>query len=316
MTSRELVKLALDFKDCPRIPTERDDVTGADFTYGLGRTGGVPVNAMGTRYDEWGTEWVAIEDGVCGEVKRPMLTEWSGLDGFSPPWDVLENTDLSRVNASRAATDKFVLPMWWANYNLFERMQMLRGTEQLFIDLAEGGPEVYRLRDMLHEYFMRQAEMWVKTDVDGLHIADDWGSQTALLISPAKWREFYKPCYAEYCALARGHGKYVIMHSDGHTESILGDLIEIGVNAINTQIFCMDIEALAEKYHHKICFWGEIDRQNILPLASADKCREAVRRVAKAFFKYGRTGIVGQAFWGKDIPEENLNAVYDEWKRV
>jgi len=316
MTSRELIKRALDFQDCPRIPTERDDVTGADFTYGKGRTSGVPVNAMGTRYDEWGTEWVAIEDGVCGEVKRPMLTDWRDLDGFAPPWDVLENTDLSRVNASCAATDKFVLPMWWANYNLFERMQMLRGAEQLFMDLAYSEPEVYRLRDMLHEYFMKQAEMWVKTDVDGLHIADDWGSQTALLISPKKWREFYKPCYAQYCALAHKHGKYVIMHSDGYTESILGDLVEIGVNAINTQIFCMDMDKLAEKYHGKLAFWGEIDRQNLLPHGTPEDCRAAVRKVARAFLVYGRTGIVGQTFWGKDIQQENIDAVYDEWALV
>jgi len=193
---------------------------------------------------------------------------------------------------------------------------MLRGTEQLFIDLAEGGPEVYRLRDMLHDYFMRQAEMWVKTDVDGLHIADDWGSQTTLLISPRKWREFYKPCYAEYCALARGHGKYVIMHSDGYTESILGDLVEIGVNAINTQIFCMDMDKLAEKYHGKLAFWGEIDRQGILPHGTPEDCRAAVRRVARAFMIYGRTGIVGQTFWGKDIPQVNIDAVYDEWALV
>lgn len=105
------------------------------------------------------------------------------------------------------------------------------------------------------------------------------------------------------------------MHSDGYTESILEDLIEIGVNAINTQIFCMDMDVLGAKYHHRLAFWGEIDRQNILPHGSADDCRQAVRRVA-AFFRHGRTGVVGQVFWGKDIPEANLTAVYDEWKRV
>ena len=41
--------------------------------------------------------------------------------------------------------------------------------------------------------------------------------------------------------------KYVVMHSDGYTWDILHSLADIGVNAINTQIFCMDIEKLAKE---------------------------------------------------------------------
>lgn len=316
MTSRELVKAALDFKETPEIPTEFHDVTGVDFSYGPGRTRGVEVNTKGVRYDEWGTKWEALEDGVCGEVKEPMLESWDQLDAFKPPYDVLEQADLSRVAHWCESTDKFVIPMWWANYNLFERMQHLRGTAQLMMDLAYGEAEVYRLRDLLHDYFMRQAQLWVKTDVDAIHIADDWGSQTSLLISPAMWREYFKPCYKEYCDLAHAYGKYVVMHSDGCTESILGDLAEIGVNAVNTQIFCMDMEKLAAQFHHKIAFWGEIDRQKLLPFGTPEECRAGVRQVADTFFKYGRTGIVGQAYWAKDIPQVNLDAVYDEWKKV
>lgn len=85
MTSRECVRRALTFKECGEIPTERNDVTGPDFTYGRGRAGGVPVNAKGVRTDEWGVEWTAAEDGVCGEVKRAAICDWDDLDGFTPP---------------------------------------------------------------------------------------------------------------------------------------------------------------------------------------------------------------------------------------
>lgn len=316
MTKRELVKRALEFKECDVIPTERDDVTGPYYTLGNGRRSGVPENTRGVRTDEWGVEWIAYEDGVCGEVKHPLFKSWDDLDTFTPPYDVLKEADLSQVNESCRNTDKFVMPFWWANYNLFERMQHLRGTENLFMDIALDEPELYLLRDKVHEYFMEQAKMWVHTEVDGLHIADDWGSQTSLLINPKQWRKIFKPCYKEYCDLAHKYGKYVVMHSDGNTSSILGDLAEIGVNAINTQIFCMDMEKLAAEFHHKIAFWGEIDRQHILPFGTTDDCRAAVHKVADAFFKYGRTGVVGQAFWGKDIPQENLDAVYDEWKKI
>jgi hypothetical protein len=38
--------------------------------------------------------------------------------------------------------------------------------------------------------------------------------------------------------------------------------------------------------------------------------------VADAFLPYGRTGIVGQCFGGKDIPQAHIDAVYDEWTLV
>ncbi len=316
MNSRDLVKKALHFEHCDEIPTDRHDATGPMFTYGKGRISGVPFGVKGERTDEWGVKWAAAEDGVSGEVVEPLIKEWSDLDGFKPPYDVLEEADLSGVDAFCESSDKFIVPMWWANYNLFERMQNLRGTEQLLIDLALKEPELFKLRDMVHDYFMRQAKLWVNTKIDALHIADDWGSQSSLLISPKMWREMFKPYYKEYCDLAHQHGKYVIMHSDGYIYDIIEDLIEIGVDAVNSQLFCMDIDQLAEKFHGRIAFWGEIDRQTTLPFGTEEDCRKAVRRVANAFFKYGKTGIIGQAFVGKDISEENLAAVYDEWKKI
>jgi hypothetical protein len=316
MTSRELVFNALRFEDCPRFPTDRHDTGGPMFLYGPGRTAGVPMNSIGARLDEWGVEWVAAEEGVTGEVRRPPIIEWQDLERFAPPWDVLDRADLATVDEQCRASDRFMIPMWWANYNLFERMQNLRGTENLLLDLADEEPDLYRMRDMIHSYFMRQGELWASTAVDGIHIADDWGSQTSLLVSPAIWRNIFKPCYKEYVDMAHAYGKKVVMHSDGFIAEILDDLVEIGVDAINAQLFCMDIEGLAERYHHKIAFWGEIDRQQVLPKGTPEDCRSAVRRVAGAFLRYGRTGVVGQAFSGKDIPEANLDAVYDEWTKI
>lgn len=316
MMGRELVKAALTFQYCEKIPTDRDDTASVSFRYGKGRTSGVAEGEEGERTDEWGCKWVAAENGVIGEVSDPLIHDWSDLDTYEPPYDVLDEADLSTVDEQCEQSDKFIIPMWWANYNLFERMQHLRGSEQLFVDIALEEDELYRLRDMVHQYFMRQAKMWAATKIDGMHIADDWGSQTSLLISPDAWRRIFKPCYKEYCDLAHRHGKYVVMHSDGYIMDILPDLIEIGVDAVNSQLFCMDMDKIEELYFGKIAFWGEIDRQKALPFGTPDDCRKCVRTVAEKLMKRKRTGVIGQAFWGVDIPKENLDAVYDEWKKI
>ena len=45
--------------------------------------------------------------------------------------------------------------------------------------------------------------------------------------------------YGEYIAVAKGHGKKGFMHSDGHILSILPKLADLGLDAINSQLFCM-----------------------------------------------------------------------------
>ena len=250
------------------------------------------------------------EDGVVGEVKNPPLADWSALDALRPPDEILELADLSRVDAGCAATDKFVKA--GTTVRPFERMQFLRGSENLLMDLAWGVPEVMRLRDLVHEFFLREIELWTQTDIDAISFMDDWGSQDRLLISPAMWREIFKPLYSDYVNLIHGAGKNVFFHSDGHIFAIIPDLIEIGVDALNSQLFCMDIEEIGRRFRGQITFWGEIDRQRALPFGTTEEVRAAVRRV-RAALDDGSGGVIAQCEWGNDVSAENVAAVFETW---
>lgn len=316
MTSRERITAALRFKECDTVPIEVRDCTlgGVHFPpwYSDGE-----INRKGSYTDLWGCKWFALEDGVCGEVKYHPLEDWSKLDSFKPPMEYLKKLDLSGVNRFCESTDKFVCPMWEpAMPNLFERLQHLRGTENLFMDLAYGDSRIFKLIDRLNEYYFPLLEKWAATDVDALHLADDWGTQISLLISPDMWREYFKPVYKRFVDIGKAQNKFMLFHSDGFIESIIEDFIDIGIDSINSQIFCMNIEELAHKYHHKIAFWGEIDRQYLQVFGEPGDIRAGVRRLADAFFKYGRTGFVAQCIYMKGAKEENKRAEWDEWEKV
>ena len=286
------------------------DFTSPRFSYGPSkRASGVPFE-VGEYVDEFGSVWQVGEPGVAGEVKQYPLPQWSALDNYEMPWEVLDRADLSEVDKSCAETDLFTKVA--TEVRPFERMQFLRGTENVLMDLAYGVREVYRLRDMLNEFFVKELEMWAATDVDGIAFLDDWGSQTSLLISPALWRDFFKPLYKDYCEIIHAAGKKVFFHSDGNISSIYPDLIEMGIDALNSQLFCMDIEDLGRKYNGKITFWGEIDRQYVLPLGSEEDVRAAVRRV-RAAFDHGCGGVIAHCSWGMDASKENVETVFDEW---
>jgi hypothetical protein len=74
----------------------------------------------------------------------------------------------------------------------------------------------------------------------------------------------------------------------------------------------MDIEELARKYKGKITFWGEIDRQNVLPFGDMNAVREAVRRV-RHVLDDGSGGVIAHCEWGKDNPKENIRTVFKTW---
>jgi hypothetical protein len=119
--------------------------------------------------------------------------------------------------------------------------------------------------------------------------------------------------YREYCGMIHNAGKYVFFHSDGHIEAIYGDLIEVGVDAVNSQLFCMNIEELGHLYKGKVTFWGEIDRQHVLPLGTPEEVKAAVGRV-RAALDDGRGGVIAQCEWGKNNPKENIMAVFEAWE--
>jgi len=321
MTGRERVNAALDFEPVDRVPLEVDegtfpefesDVAGAWYRYGPGKTSGVPYK-RGARTDMWGNVMEAGEDGVKGEVKHPLLDDWSKLDGLYVPYDALEQADLSRLEEQHETTGKFIVRAW--GIEPFQMMQYLRGSENLYLDLALEDEHVMRLRDVVHAFYKTEVQLWAETCVDAIHLEDDWGAQKAMLVSPKMWRALFKPLYKEYCDIAHSHGKRVLMHSDGYILDIVGDLAEIGVESLNPQLGVMGDDRLAEAMRGKIALWGGIDRQWILPFGTEADAARQVRETAARFFVNGASGVIGHSFRDKDAKVENVRAVYREWAR-
>ncbi|MGD8880849.1 MAG: uroporphyrinogen decarboxylase family protein [Desulfobacterales bacterium] len=336
MTSRERVIRTLEFKRPERVPRQLWKLPGIDMFrksevdailekypediiipevfYGKGeREKGIRYLRKQPATDAWGCEWHAGEDGVAGVVRNPPIKAMAEIDRLQAPFEILKKADFSKANELHEKTDKFILA--WTTVRPFERMQFLVGTENLFMELATPSKQIFRLRDIVHEFFLKELEMWVDTDVDGIMFMDDWGSQENLIISPALWRDLFKPLYKEYCDLIHRKNKYVFFHSDGNIEAIYPDLIELGINAINSQLFCMDIEALGRKYKGKITFWGEIDRQYVLPFGTKEDVTRAVIRVKNALWK-PEGGIIAQCEFGLVDPCENIEAVFEVWETI
>ncbi|MFC1692889.1 uroporphyrinogen decarboxylase family protein [Candidatus Latescibacterota bacterium] len=333
MTPRELVINTLEFASPARIPRHMwvlpyatdhhpgmvsrinnefpDDIVYAPEIYQiLPKTAGDPYK-IGYYTDEWGCTFENKQKGIIGEVKEPLLGNWNGVDSIKTP-DELLSLDIDAVNAFCRNTDRFVLPACFARP--FERIQFIRKSENLLCDLAYRPRELFVLIEKVHDFYCKQLELWAGTEVEGLFFMDDWGAQDTLLINPNLWREIFKPLYRDYIDIAHRHGKYAFMHSDGHITDIIPDLIELGLDALNSQLFCMNIDDLGELFRGRLTFWGEIDRQHLLPYGTTEDIVRAVRSVKNAFYSDG--GVIAQCEFGPGADPDNVYLVFKTWNEL
>jgi len=275
------------------------------------RTKGAQYEA-GTYTDEWGCRFTNLERGFIGQVKEPLVVgeDWEDLDKVRLPKEHLD-IDRARVAGLVKGTDLFVLATEYIP-RPFERLQFLRGSERLLLDIAMRPPGLFEAIRRVHEFDLRVFESWAETDVDGLMMMDDWGSQSGLLVSPSAWSELFEPLYRDHVAVARKHGKKLFMHSDGNVLRILPRLVGMGIDALNLQLFCMDFSQLAA-FKGKVTFWGEIDRQQILPNGTLEEVDAAVARVREHFWENG--GCIAQCEFGPGARPENVYRVFEAWDR-
>ena len=339
MTSKELVLSTLEFRNTSgRVPRDlwtlpwafehypeetRDilssfewDLCGPEVVYHQTSRveKGDPYEA-GDYTDPWGCTFHNVSRGIIGEVKQPLIDpedeEWEDQSRITIPEEQL-SFDIEQVNRSCAERkDKFLTAGCCPRP--FEQLQFIRGTQQLYIDLMLRPKKMFDFLEKMHDFYCRLMEKWARTDVDALSFMDDWGTQKSLLISPQLWVEIFKPMYRDYIDIAHKHGKKIFMHSDGYTLAIIPHLIELGLDALNTQIFCMGVEKL-RPFRGKITFWGEICRQRIIPYGTREEVEAAVRSVYDGLWDNG--GCIAQCEFGAGANPENVKTIFRTWEAV
>jgi uroporphyrinogen decarboxylase len=331
--SRQLVEKTLEFDSPTRIPRHvwllpwaekkypdfikklrrdyPDDIVIAPAAYKTQ----IPVTgdrySKGIYVDEWGCVFSNEQEGIIGIVKKPLIEDWQDVYDFQPPVSLLE-VDREAVNRFCRSTDKYVLS--GSIPRPFERFQFIRTMEQALMDLILQPPELSILLDSLHSFYCKEIEVWATTEVDAIAFMDDWGTQNALVASPEIFRRFFKPMYKDYAEIAHQYGKKIFMHSDGFILDIIQDLIEVGIDALNSQVFCMGLEEMGRRFSGKLTFWGEIDRQYILSQGTEEEVLAAVRSFYDSLYKGG--GVIAQCEFGLEAKPENILTVFKTFDSI
>ena len=166
--------------------------------------------------------------------------------------------------------------------------------------------------DFYHEYFRRMFEE-AGDLIDVFALADDFGMQNTLLISPEMFEEYAAPRLKRMADLAHGYNIKLLLHTCGNIELLIPRLIELGVDILDPiQPESMDPLYIKEKYGKQICLRGGISVQNIVSRGTIDDVKAETIRILKSL-KPGGGYILspGHPVLQDDIPVENILAMYE-----
>lgn len=166
--------------------------------------------------------------------------------------------------------------------SLFELAWHLTGMEKYLIGMLCDEPWINPLNDRIEEWSTGLALQLIKAGVDAIWLGEDLGSQTSTLISPEDWRIRFKPRHKRMIEKLRMEKPdiVVIMHSDGAVAPLIDDFIEIGVdvyNPVQPNVSGSDPRELKDKYGDRICFFGGIDQQDLLPSGDITRIRYDIK---------------------------------------
>lgn len=262
-----------------------------------------------------------FEKDNLGDIPGAMAESmWTAI--ASPPGPLVSGPDgdaryRSGAEILRAKTDRAILGLFGGN--LLEMGQFLYRNDGFLLLLAEDPDRAHTFLDLIVENHMKNLEHFlglVGESIDIIVFGDDLGMQSGPQISPAMYREFFKPRHKMMWERAKQIADVkVMLHCCGGVKELLPDLIEAGLDAINpVQISCsgMDVKMLKAEFGSEMVFWGGgCDTQRILPQGTPEEVAAHVRHQVSALRQGG--GFVFQQVHNvlADVPPENVVAMYD-----
>jgi uroporphyrinogen decarboxylase len=224
----------------------------------------------------------------------------------------------STAKALRESTDRAIYGTFGGN--LIEIGEFCFRIDDFLYQLAADPKRIHKFLDRLTEMHLEYMERYlgaVGEYLDVIGFGDDLGTQTGPQISPAMYREFFKPRHKVLWNRAKElcpHLK-VGLHCCGGVYPLLPDMIDAGLDAINPVQFTavdMETDRLKREFGKDLVFWGGgCDTQHILRKGTPEQVRRHVKEQVDVLAPGG--GFVFQQVHNilTGAPPENIVAMFE-----
>ncbi|MEG1859524.1 MAG: uroporphyrinogen decarboxylase family protein [Christensenellaceae bacterium] len=274
----------------------------------------------GTHMSEWGIKRGGVHYGQALThplEKMETVKQIETYKGFPNP----DNYEVRFTKEQlRWAKDYCLIGGCWSPF--FHDSTELMDMEEFFINMYTNPDVCYAIIEKCFEFYYELDRRTFEANpntIDMYFIGNDFGSQRALLMAPDMWRKFYKQYVAKLIAQAKKNGCVTAVHSCGDIHEIIGDFIEIGVDAINPiQVNAqnMNPEVLIKEFGDDCVFFGGIDENEILQNQTPQQVRDETRRIIDILGSKGRYIVAASHdYILPEIPAQNIIAMFDEAKK-
>jgi uroporphyrinogen decarboxylase len=322
MTSRKtLVEQAITFQGPERVPIvfwNCDQTEGDVMLYhlSLGQPGDGSGNNWDWRVNEWGYRLEKLDDGTMGHPVHPFLPDWETADRFSAP-ALREGERMAGVPAFfERCGDRYRL----ASLDLsgFTVYMLLRGFENSMTDFLLEPERAARLMDMIVDFECDVMALAARHGFHGVHFADDWGTQTGLMVSRGLWHKLFRPRYQRQFARARELGLHVWYHSCGNVTDLAEDFHEAGVDVLNlSQPNVVEMAEVSRRLRGRQCFMMPISYQTVSIRGTPEEIYAEARRLYD-LLATDRGGFIGyvEEYGCMGMSVENYRACGEAFRRL
>ena len=275
--------------------------------------------------DVWGVvrSQVTADRATYMEVSHYPLahaTSIDDLDGFA--WPSADWFDVqafsAQIGRDRGRHAIVVCDERTNRTTVLHQAIYLLGMEKMMMDLVVNEEFMVELFRRITDFYLAVNERIFEACrgmVDLLLIGDDLGTQNGLLISPEMIRRFILPHLARYADQCHAYDVKVLFHSCGSVRSVIGDLIDAGVDVLNPvqrHAQGMIPGEIKEEFGDRLAFHGGVDIQHTLPNGSAHDVRAEVRDLIDTMGTGGGYILASTHNIQDDVPIENALAMYRE----
>jgi uroporphyrinogen decarboxylase len=198
--------------------------------------------------------------------------------------------------------------------HIWEVAWAITSMPKLMMQFVEDPDQAAYLLEVITENNLFAARKLVEAGVDCLMSGDDVGMEDRLMMSPAMWREWFKPRWGKIYAAAKAINPEVQIwyHSDGMINPIIPDLIEIGLDILNpVQPECVDPAALKREYGDRLAFWGCVGTQTTFPFGTAAEMKAEIKHLVETVGEGGGLFLAPTHVLEPDVPWENIVAFFE-----
>lgn len=269
-----------------------------------------------TYIDEWGTTYK--DTGASWPVAAPIgypIREKFNLHGYKSPDPLLSSRLDGILDAMKSSNDRIAI-VGGINGPLTVAYT-LAGLDTLMLGIYEDPSFVDDLLKIGYEYYYVACQQMIDAGVDVICIAEDMGYSNSLFMSPASYRRHLFPLLQNLIQLIKNSGLPVFLHCDGNINSILDDLVEMGINGLHPleRKSHMDIVSIKQKYGNRLCLIGNVDATTTLSSGKPYDVRTEVIQLLEKVAPAGGFILASDSDLRNDMPIENILTMIDIGKK-